>query len=105
MLLEDRGGVGKPREHRGAGGGAHVRSFCGTDTTEVMDNFFAFGGGVTGGVRVAMADVNADGRDDCILGAGLGGGSEVRIRDCRTGTLMDDFFADDPAALGGVFVG
>jgi hypothetical protein len=61
----------------GAGGGPHVRVFSGMNLAE-LHSFFAYNPDFSGGVRVAASDVNGDGRDDIITGAGFGGGMHVR---------------------------
>src|SRR5262249_56211262 len=62
------------------GGGPEVRVFDGKTGTLIRD-FFAFDATFTGGVRVAAGDVNGDGVADIIVGAGAGGGPEVRVFD------------------------
>lgn len=63
-----------------------------------------FPDGFTGGVRVATGDVNGDGTDDIVVGAGPGGGPEVKIYDGTTGTVIRDFYAYSDAFRGGVNV-
>src|SRR5207249_11523113 len=57
-----------------------------------------------GGVTVAAADVNGDGTDDIITGAGPGGGPHVKVFDGASGALLASFFAYDAAFHGGGFV-
>ncbi|HMF93676.1 MAG TPA: FG-GAP-like repeat-containing protein, partial [Vicinamibacterales bacterium] len=53
-------------------GGGLVRVFSGLDHSMLM-SFAPFGGGFSGGVYVASADIDGDGRADVIVGAGSGG--------------------------------
>ncbi|HUR48101.1 MAG TPA: N-acetylmuramoyl-L-alanine amidase [Acidimicrobiales bacterium] len=85
----------------GAGGGPHVRVFKGDGTP--LTGFMAYGSAFTGGVRVATADVNGDGRDEIVTGAGPGGGPHVRILD-MTGRALGSFFAYPQDFTGGVNV-
>ncbi len=88
----------------GPGGGPHVRVFSGIGNT-VLSEFFAFGAGFTGGVTVAAADIDNDGRADIITGAGAGGGPHVRVFSGLNGTALRSFFAFDGSFNGGVRVG
>jgi len=89
----------------GAGPGApggHVKAFDGK-TGNLLQSFFAFPG-YTGGVFVASGDVNNDGADDVIVGAGAGApGGHVKVFDGKTGTLLQSFFAFE-GYTGGVRV-
>ena len=107
-----------------AGGGPHVRIFAFNPAAglniynNVVDDaaahpgvsafpaggFYAYGASFTGGVRVAVADVNGDGRDDIITGAGAGGGPEVRVFSGATGQPITSFYAYAPTFTGGVYV-
>lgn len=85
----------------GAGGGPHVRVFKGDGTP--LSGFMAYNPAFPGGVRVATADVDGDGRDEIITGAGPGGGPHVRIFDF-TGRALGSFFAYASTFTGGVHV-
>lgn len=69
-----------------------------------ITSFFAFDAGFPGGVRVAKADVNADGIPDMICGAGPGGGPRVVVFNGSGGPPLADFHAFDPSFPGGVYV-
>jgi membrane-associated phospholipid phosphatase len=87
----------------GAGGGPQVRGFDLTTGTTVA-NFFAYNQAFAGGVTIAAADLNNDGRCEIITGAGPGGGPNVRVFS-GTGSLQSQFFAFDPSYAGGIDVG
>jgi hypothetical protein len=88
----------------GPGAGPHVKVFDGRSHEELA-SFFAYGAGFAGGVFVAAGDVNGDGRDDIITGAGAGApGGHVKVFDGRTGGVLMSFVAY-PNFLGGVNVG
>src|SRR5690606_24775766 len=57
-----------------------------------------------GGVSLAAADVDGDGRADIIAGAGRGGGPQVRVFRGGSLELLHDFFAFEPGFRGGVNV-
>src|SRR5262249_92373 len=57
----------------GAGGGPNVKVFDGRTGT-LLKSFFAYNASFTGGVRVAVGDVNGDGYPDIVTGTGPGGG-------------------------------
>ena len=93
----------------GLGGGPRVRVFSGTDLTvggtqNSFKDFFAYDAVDRGGVNVAAADLNADGKADLITGAGVGGGPRVRTFDGASDAVLSDFFAYDAVDRGGVFV-
>src|SRR5262249_54069301 len=82
----------------------------------LQSEFFAFDPHFTGGVRVALGDVNGDGQKDIIVAAGFGGGPHVKVIDgtkigqkkadgeIADSALLDNFFAYAPSFAGGVFV-
>jgi streptogramin lyase len=89
----------------GAGGGPHVKVFSGLNPALVLQSYFAYDAGFTGGVRVAALDVNTDGIDDIVTGAGPGGGPHVQVFEGTNLAVLDSFFAYSPTFTGGVFVG
>jgi FG-GAP repeat len=104
----------------GAGGGPHVKVFDGVSLGNLFDpsqphpavvvpltelySFFAYAGNFNGGVSVAAGDVNGDGYDDVITGAGPGGGPHVRAFSGKTGGELHSFYAFDSRFGGGVNV-
>jgi hypothetical protein len=67
-------------------------------------SFFAYDAAFSGGVQVATGDVNGDGIDDIITGAGPGGGPHVKVFSGANLALLDSFFAYGSNFTGGVFV-
>jgi hypothetical protein len=63
----------------------------------------AFGKNFKGGVNVAVGDVDGDGLSEIVVGAGGGGGPQVRIFNNK-GTLKGQHFAYDKKFRGGVNV-
>jgi hypothetical protein len=92
----------------GPGGGPHVKAFDGkqleTGVVVPFISFFPYATSFPGGVNVAVADLNGDGRDEIITGAGPGGGPHVEVFDFAAGKLLDSFFPFDPTFPGGVVV-
>lgn len=86
----------------GAGAETKVRTFSGVNGGVIHD-FTPFSG-FTGGVNVAVADVNGDGVDDIVTGAGSGGAPQVKVFDGLSGNELFQFLAYDPNFPGGVFV-
>ena len=88
------------------GGGPEVKVFNAVTGALELD-FFAFNPLFTGGVRVALGDVNGDGVPDIIAVPGPGMLPEVKVFDGRNGQLLYDFYANfqfNPLFTGGVFV-
>ena len=95
-------------------GRGHVKVFDGrslrTGGISELASYFAFDAGFLGGVNVGASDLNRDGSDDVLIGAGPGGSSHVEEFDGRslvggTQRLLGNFFAYDSSFTGGVFVG
>lgn len=132
VAAADLNGDGRAEIITGAdsGGGPHVNYFKYTgpapnmngtfppyDVNNAVDQFsspefprggfYAFSPNFTGGVRVATGDVNGDGTQDIIAGAGPGGGPHVKVYNgiLTNLSLISEFFAYDAGFRGGVFVG
>jgi len=93
----------------GPGGGPHIRAFKEDGSAFASGaGFMAYAGNFTGGVYVAAADLNADGKAEIITGAGPGGGPHVRAFNANgtkmTGQIGDGFYAYGANFAGGVRV-
>jgi hypothetical protein len=97
----------------GPSGGPAVKVFSGADLAQgqavATANFFAFAPSFLGGVSVAVGNINGTANDDVIVGAGPGGGPEIKVfsgADLAQGqaVVTADFFALDPAFTGGLQV-
>jgi autotransporter-associated beta strand protein len=90
---------------RDAGGPPEVRVY--NASNQLIYDFFAYNSSVTGGVRVAVGDVNGDGILDIITGTGGGSASEIRVFSGLNLAPLYDFFAGfvfNPQYSGGIFV-
>lgn len=72
-------------------------------------SFFAYASTFTGGVRVALGDVDGNGSVDVITGAGPGGGPQANVYNVNSATgavsLQKSFFAfNAPSFTGGIYV-
>lgn len=85
----------------GAGGGPHVRIF--NIEGQVISQFFASDQNLRNGVNLGIGDVNGDGKDEIVTGAGKGEKPEVKIFNYQ-GNLLNKFLAYDSNFLGGVKV-
>ncbi|QGJ71391.1 Hypothetical protein PBC10988_30960 [Planctomycetales bacterium 10988] len=91
----------------GPGGGPRIRVFDledGSVSSGALVDFYAYDPAFTGGVFVAVADVNDDGFDDIITGADAGGGPHVRVFSGQDGSMLSEFYAYDVNFSGGVRV-
>jgi hypothetical protein len=87
----------------GAGGGPRVAVFSGATAVELSDRF-AYDPGFRGGVYVAAGDLDRDGVDDLVTGAGPGGAPDVRAFSGADGSELTGFFAADASLRQGVRV-
>lgn len=118
LAWADFNGDGIPDLVAGAGPGGlpEAKVFNGADlvagrATSLLPSFSAFAPTFTGGLSVAAADVNGDGIPDLVVGAGRGGGPEVKVftgaginGQGGTPSALADFFAFPPSFTGGVTV-
>jgi hypothetical protein len=105
VVSGDFNGDGVAELIAGAGfGGGPAIAIIDSQTGQVMEAFFAFDQAFTGGVFVAVQDVNNDEILDIIASAGPGGGPEVRIFDGNGLTVLRSFYAYAVDFTGGVSV-
>jgi streptogramin lyase len=81
-----------------------VSVFDGTDDVGIRA-FYAYTPAFAGGVRIAAADLDGDGKADIITGTGPGGGPQTTAFDGLTSTVLDSFYSYDPNSNSGLFVG
>jgi len=104
----------------GDGGGSHVKVFDGKGLfppeggvgatlppgpdNYILRQFFAYDAKYLVGARVAVADVNGDGKLDIITAPGTNGGPHIRVFSGADGTIYREWFAYDAKFSGGVYV-
>ncbi|MDB5311835.1 MAG: repeat protein, partial [Gemmataceae bacterium] len=92
------------------GGGPRVEIVEGGDFKEIADFFGIDDPNFRGGARVALGDLNGDGKADLVVSAGFGGGPRVSVYDGAALLqgqfvhLVPDFFAFEQALRNGVYV-
>lgn len=94
------------------GGGPRVSLYLTRNgQLELANNFFALDDAFRGGLRIALGDVDGDGRADLVVAGGPGAGPRIATYDARSLTgfqtperLFNDFFALDPDTRLGCFV-
>ena len=101
----DVNGDGVPDIVIGAGSGSppRVKVFNGVNGS-VLASFLVYGGSFTGGVRVGLADQNADGRYDIRIAPGSGRLASIQTFDALTLQLLDSFLPYGTVFSGGAFV-
>lgn len=87
----------------GPGGGPHIKIFE-ANGTQLNAGFYAYDSGFAGGVNVAAADVDGDGRAEIITAPVSRGGPHVKIFEMDGTQLNAGFYAYDPNFSGGVDV-
>ena len=85
------------------GTGAAWRASCTRSTASEVASGMPFGPSFTGGVRVAIGDVNGDGVPDRIVGSGAGAG-QIHVYSGRDVSVLASLFPFGPAHSGGVYV-
>ncbi len=75
--------------------------FSGVDGS-VLESFFAYDPGFSGGVRVGAYTLSGQGA--ILTGPGPGGGPQVTVYDGASLAVLDSFFAYDPTFTGGLYV-
>lgn len=93
----------------GVTGGPHVKVFDGTKVStgadsELLFQFFAYAPTFTGGVNMAVGDIDNDGKADMVTGAGPTGGPHVKVFSGQDSHLIYDFFAFEGSFTGGTVV-
>ncbi len=91
----------------GAGAGSQIRAIDGKTGADIGGIFSAFEAGYTGGLFVATADLNGDGRQDVIVSPDQGGGGRVTAFSFANGTprVIANFFGiEDTNFRGGARV-
>jgi len=85
------------------GGGPQIRIFN-KDGVLINPGFFAYAENFRGGVDIAVGDLDGDGLQEIITGAGYGGGPHVRVFSKDGNLVNPGFFAYDQDFRGGVNV-
>lgn len=85
------------------GGGPQVRTFDNLGNSIATD-FFAYGEAFRGGVNLACSDVDSDGTNELITGAGPSGGPHARIWSLQNNEwkLENEFFVFDASDNSGI---
>jgi hypothetical protein len=87
----------------GSGGAPQVKVFDGGSGAELR-SFFAYDPAFTGGVYVAVGDINGDGIDDIVTGTGDGSVAQVKVFSGADLAVLRSFFPYGGNFTGGVRV-
>jgi hypothetical protein len=82
-------------------GGSHIKIF--DNQGNLLNHFFAYHKKFRGGVNLSSIDLDNDGSDEIVTGAGPGGAPHLRIFSSE-GVLKKSFYALDASFSGGVKV-
>ncbi|VTR97992.1 FG-GAP-like repeat-containing protein [Tuwongella immobilis] len=88
-------------------GGSRIRIISGATGADIVPSFSVFESSFTGGIFLAAADLDNDGRAEIIVTPDVGGGGRVVILSILNGAVQqrDNFFGiDDPDFRGGARV-
>ncbi len=85
----------------GKGQAPYINIF--TASGELINSFNAYSANFTGGVNVATADLDSDGRSEIITGAGESGGPHLALYE-KDGSLIKAFYTDKKTLRQGVGV-
>ncbi|MFO0935196.1 MAG: FG-GAP-like repeat-containing protein [Gemmataceae bacterium] len=88
----------------GAGGGSQVRVIDGKTGTDLAPQTSVFEGTYTGGLFIAAADFNGDGKSEIIVSPDQGGGGRITVLKIQNGVMnvAANFFGiDDTSFRGG----
>jgi hypothetical protein len=88
----------------GPGGGPHIRAFTHTGSVDSITNIFAYDQAFRGGVFLDVGDIDADGADEIIVGAGPGAGPHLRVFERDGEQRGIQFFPFHPDFRGGLTV-
>ncbi len=91
----------------GPGGGPRIQVLngsTGASLSGTIGSFYAYDTAFSGGVQIAIADVNLDGYDDIITAPGAGGGPNIKIFSGYDASVLASFYAYDSAFTGGVSI-
>ncbi|MSR32698.1 MAG: VCBS repeat-containing protein, partial [Gemmataceae bacterium] len=103
--MGDIGNDGQFEVITGAGkGGGPVVGVFNPFTGQKFTQFFAYESAFIGGVRVGVSDVNGDGVNDLVTGAGPGGGPHVKAFNYPQLDLLFEFYSGPVTDDGGIFV-
>lgn len=84
-------------------GGPQIRIFD-KNGKVLSGGFFAYAKNFRGGVNVACGDIDGNGLDEIVTGAGYGGSSQVRIFNSKFQPINPGFWAFDKNSITGVRV-
>lgn len=88
----------------GQGVPTRIRIFNGVNVTNTLQDYAPFETAFTGGITIAVGDINGDGKPDVIAGAEIGGGPRVQVFNGVTQQPINSFFAYEQSFTGGIRV-